>query len=311
MKFDSVSAIIPFYNGAEFIGDAIRSVLAQTRPPEEIIVVDDGSEEAAEGVLEEFQDKLIFLRQDHQGASAARNRAISRATGEWLAFLDQDDEWFPQKLEKQLAAVAGREEIALAYSDMEIFGEETAPSRLQGLNTPSGWVFKDLLFANFITPSAAIAHRQAVIDVGGFDEQLEVVHDRDLCLRLAARWQMLFVPGIFARYRKHQGNLSHKRLQAQINLYTILRHRAKLYAPEEYCAALPRLKPMLGELSFEVGRLYLAGGEAAAARKWFAKSLRYRGRRLRSTAYFGISLLPRPARETLRQVKRIATGSAD
>jgi len=310
MKNESVSVIIPVRNGSEFIGEAIKSALSQTHAADEVIVIDDGSEDDLDSVLKEFRNEIIFARQQCQGASAARNRAMAMARSEWIAFLDHDDIWVPHKLELQLSAVSGRDNIALAYSDMEVFGEENSPSRLRNFATPSGRIFKDLLLTNFITPSAVIARREAIITVGGFDIRLSSAEDLDLCLRLAAKWDILFVPGIVMKYRMHASNITKKRKAALTNLFTVLSNNASIYSPTEYQETWPKLRPLLTEISFEIGRLHLEEGNGCEARKWFVKSTSFRSRRLRSIAYYGAALLPTLAREGLRRLKRAIVGDA-
>ena len=97
----SVSVIIPAHNASEYIGRAIESVLAQTRKPDEIIVVDDGSTDDTARIIADYGSKVIYIQQENAGPSVARNTGIEAATSEWIAFLDADDEWIPEKLELQ------------------------------------------------------------------------------------------------------------------------------------------------------------------------------------------------------------------
>ncbi|MHC5141971.1 MAG: glycosyltransferase family 2 protein, partial [Planctomycetota bacterium] len=97
-----ISVVIPAYNAEKHIARAIESVLAQTRPADEVIVIDDGSSDATAEVVRSFGDKVIFIQQENAGASVARNAGIEAATSDWIAFLDADDEWLPNKLQLQV-----------------------------------------------------------------------------------------------------------------------------------------------------------------------------------------------------------------
>jgi glycosyltransferase involved in cell wall biosynthesis len=304
----SVSVIIPVHNGAAFIGEALGSVFAQTLPAQEIIVVDDGSQDGLDQALAPFQSRITFLRHPQaRGVSAARNTAIAAASGEWLAFLDHDDEWLPRKTEMQLQAVADRREVGLVYSDMEVFGEVSRPSRLQNLPTPRGRVFKELLLHNFITPSAAIARRAAVLEAGGFDAAFDYVQDRDLCLRLAARWEVEYVPEVLIRYRLHADNISKKRKLTLQDLFYLLQ-KAEEFSPADYRAVWPQVRHNLAEISFELGRLNLAEAEIEAARDWLHRSAQYPDHRGRALAYLAAARLPASWHRLLRQGKRVVLG---
>jgi glycosyltransferase involved in cell wall biosynthesis len=304
MSEDSVSVVIPVYNGARFIADALQSVLAQTRPAQEIIVVDDASEDELDRALEPFLGKILLLRNaTRRGGAAARNRGIAATRGKWIAFLDQDDEWLPNKTDKQLGAVAGQAQVGIVYSDMEVFGDICLPSRLQGSAAPRGWIFKDLLVGNPIAPSTALVRREAFLSAGGCDESIAHAQDRDLWLRMAARWQVEFVPEVLARYRLHGGNMSKNRKGSLIDLFRIL-GKAREYSPEDYRAVLPQVRRCLGEISFEVGRLFLGEEHTGSARTWFLRSAGYGGRRARAIAYLGATLLPAGRRRWLRNFKR-------
>ena len=113
----TISVIIPAYNAAEHLGRAIDSILAQTRPPDEIIVVDDGSTDNTPQIATTYGEKVTLLQQQNAGVSAARNTGIKAARSEWIAFLDADDKWLPEKLEKQSALLKRNPQLVWAYSN--------------------------------------------------------------------------------------------------------------------------------------------------------------------------------------------------
>ncbi len=148
-----VSIIVPAYNAESFIEATIRSALAQTHADVEVIVVDDGSTDATRDRLREFGDRIVVHRQANKGVAAARNRGALAAAGDWLAFLDSDDLWLPDKVERQLAAAAG----PMIYTDRYNIGTRGDLPELQSCVTPlhEGDIFLRLLLeGNFITASS-------------------------------------------------------------------------------------------------------------------------------------------------------------
>ena len=209
-----VSVIIPTYNRVPYLGDAIRSVLAQPTDSTEIIVVDDGSTDHTEELVRSFDAGLIYLRVPHRGQPAAtRNHGLLAAHGDFVALLDSDDLFLPGKLAEQGAALAAHADAALVYSNGYFFTNDPATpiSRvLDGLPTPSGDGFADLLRGNFLFPAVTLIRRTCLDEVGAFDEALTLrgVEDYDLWLRLAARFPILYVPGDVAAIRRHADNIS-------------------------------------------------------------------------------------------------------
>ncbi len=206
----TVAAIIPTRDRAAWTERAVASVLAQTRPPDELVVIDDGS---TDGTAEHLRSKfsgtdgmapgIEVIPEQGRGVSAARNRGIRETTSEWLAFLDSDDEWLPDKLEVQLAALA-EEPRLLCHCD-EIWirnGRRVNPRRRH--RKRGGFIFRHCLPLCVISPSAAIVHRSLFGSVGLFDESLPACEDYDLWLRICARHPVLYVDRPLVR--KHGGH---------------------------------------------------------------------------------------------------------
>jgi len=188
----SVSVVVPTYNRAGLLRRAIESVLAQTFTDYELIVVDDGSTDDTEEVLREFRDRRIrVLRSEvNQGVSCARNRGIAAARGEWVAFLDSDDEWLPQRLEVQMDQLARQspDQAAVGYCLCQVHECLTGKVSQPQDTLAEGDVFDDLLRDRRPkTTSAFIARHGALLDVGRFDERIGIGEDIDLLLRLSQR----------------------------------------------------------------------------------------------------------------------------
>ena len=206
-----VSVVIPVFNYARYVGAAIESVLVQTVPPHEIIVVDDGSTDDTPSVLAGFGSRITTIRTSGVGSPEARNIGARRATGNVLAFLDADDLWMPRKLERQLARLAERPEAGLVHCGVQDIDATGAPVG-QHLDGMEGWVAKDIvLWKREVIlggGSGAVMTRQAFEDAGGWDPNVQPAEDWDLFFRIAIRYPVAFVPEILVQYRKHGGNQS-------------------------------------------------------------------------------------------------------
>lgn len=205
----TVSVVIPTYNRASRVTHALHSVLSQTRPPDEVIVVDDGStDDTAERIRTRFPG-VRLLTQENRGVSAARNAGIRAASGEWIALLDSDDEWLPRKLELQLRAVA--EETLVCHGD-EIWirrGRRVNPMKKHRKH--GGHIFDKCLPRCVISPSSVLLRRRLLDTVGLFDEALPACEDYDLWLRVTARFPVLFVDEpLIVKHGGHDDQLSRR-----------------------------------------------------------------------------------------------------
>jgi glycosyltransferase involved in cell wall biosynthesis len=183
----SVSVVIPTRDRSALVVEAVESVLAQRRAAPEVIVVDDGSTDGTCRALERFRQRLLYVYQPASGVSAARNRGAAVASGSWLAFLDSDDLWHPDKLAAQLAYHREHPSCRISQTG-EIWlrdGVRVNPCRHHA--KPSGDVFLPSLARCLVSPSAVLIERALFVDAGGFDESLAVCEDYDLWLRLASR----------------------------------------------------------------------------------------------------------------------------
>jgi glycosyltransferase involved in cell wall biosynthesis len=201
MADPGVSVIIPVRNGERFLAEAIESALRQTLPPLEVIVVDDGSTDATSEVARRYPVRLIS--QAHGGISAARNRGIAESRGEFLTFLDHDDIWADRKLERQIAPLVARPELAYTQCRLLAFLEPGTerPARLH-----------EECFTEGFVPLAGcgVVRREAFERVGPFDPELAVGEDADWTLRAAdAGLSMEVVDEPLTRYRIHRSNATH------------------------------------------------------------------------------------------------------
>lgn len=205
-----VSVIIPTYNYAHFIAEAVESVLAQTFPVFEIIVVDDGSSDNTEEVIGQFGDKVKFIKQKNGGVGLARNTGVKNSTGDFLAFLDADDIWLPPKIERQIELFQTDEEIGLTTTAMREFfvKEKTMRIYAEGKN---GWCAESLLLLEPVAigpGSTTLVKREVFEKIGGFDENKELhpSEDWEFCYRVAREYKLAFLPEVLVEYRNHGNN---------------------------------------------------------------------------------------------------------
>lgn len=212
-----VSVVIPAFNSAGTIVRAVESVLRQDEPNLEIIVVDDGStDRTAELLAARYPEQVIVFRQENRGAAAARNRGIAAARGEFVAFLDADDEWEPGKLRLQTERLEANLGAALCFADMSHWehGRKVNRSYLRerGLGACEGRIFDRLLQECFIFTPTVVVRRTVFDTVGHFDESLRICEDYDLWLRIAERFELIFVDVPLLKRHRTGDNLTGNRL---------------------------------------------------------------------------------------------------
>ena len=200
-----VSVVIPAHNQGSYVGDAIGSALAQTYSTLEVIVVDDGSTDDTRARLAPYGRQLRCVRQDWMGLSAARNVGIRHANGEWIALLDADDLWHPEKLEVQLRSASRLGEVAMVGSPA---ASPEMPETLAPEPEARLLEVKDFLSWTPLGPSSALLRRACLEEVGPFDESLTAVEDRDMWLRIAARFPVLRLASPCWSYRRHTAQMS-------------------------------------------------------------------------------------------------------
>ncbi|MDY6936873.1 MAG: glycosyltransferase [Cyanobacteriota bacterium] len=201
--FPTISVIIPVYNGAGTIQETIESVLSQTFTDFELIIVDDGSTDNTVDVVKSIGDyRLKVFSYANAGQGESRNRGIDRATGEYLAFVDADDLWTEDKLEKQLAALKENPDAGVAYSWVNYIDESSKFIRKGGRIEVNGDAYGHLLLTDFLeNGSNPLVRREAFAEVGGFDKDLPPAEDWDMWLRLAAKYDFVCVPEAQILYR--------------------------------------------------------------------------------------------------------------
>ncbi len=207
-----VSVIMPTYNRAGYITKTLESIFAQTFKDYEVIVVDDGSTDKTEEVLRPHLDRITFIRKENGGPGSARNAGIKVAKGEYIAFLDSDDLWLPEKLNGQVKYLDDYPDVGLLFTDFEIFCEDEngQERKLREIHiNVEGPCFDKLFQKNFIPTLTVIIRKSCMDAVGLFEESRDLVvgEDYELWLRMAMRYRLGYIPKITARYRCHNDNI--------------------------------------------------------------------------------------------------------
>jgi len=207
----TVSVVMPTFNGAKYIEQAIDSALTQTYPSLEIIVVDDGSTDATAEIVKSYGDKVTYILQQNQGTAAAYNTGITAASGDFVAFLEQDDLWEPEKNAHQVRLFATNDRLGMVFSPVHLL-QEGVPSKHSDLDDQQGegeCSFADFFARNRVLNCSSVMVRRDVLQhVGGFHEHLKLGFDYDLWLRIAAEYVIYCLAAPLTIYRIHGDNQS-------------------------------------------------------------------------------------------------------
>jgi glycosyltransferase involved in cell wall biosynthesis len=219
-----ISVIIPVYNAKKYLEKAIQSVAKQTLFPYEIIVVDDGSTDDSASIITELAKKypIKFLQKENGGQSSARNYGVRFSSGDLIAFLDQDDIWYPNHLEELITPFFEKiyPEIGWVYSNLDEIGENDELYRIELLSYvtsthPKKTIYQCLAADMFVVPSATLILKKAFTDVGGFDERLSGYEDDDLFVRIFSKgYGNVFINKSLAQWRMHGNSCSHGKRMA-------------------------------------------------------------------------------------------------
>lgn len=193
MRIPEVSVIIPTFNRANLLAQAIDSVLSQSYTDFELIVVDDGSTDATQALLSQYRGRIRYLFQENRGVSAARNLGIKAARGLYICLLDSDDLWLRDKLKEQIRLMKGDPKIRVSYTDEVWIRGGKRVNQGKRHRKYSGWILRKLLPLCLISPSSVMIERGVFEEVGLFDESFPVCEDYDLWLRIGSRMSIYLI----------------------------------------------------------------------------------------------------------------------
>ena len=309
MSRPTVSSVVPVFNGERYIAESLRGILSQTRPPDEVLVVDDGSTDGTQDELVPFRSEIRVIRQRNQGHVGAMNRLFSEARGDFVAKCDADDIWEADKLERQLEAVQVHPEVDIVVTGSRFFGMVEGPRvtfAQAGVLQPRK-LATTLYRRNFVCASSPLVRRELYRRLGPFDGTL-ACEDYDFWLRAFAAGAVFFYdPRLLVRYRVHPEQVSQNELRMREGVYAV--HRR--YAAEARGAHQART--VQADDLLEIARLIVDQQRPRQARALFVSSLR-RWPTVRALAWVLVLSTPdqlrRPLAERIVSAKRTLVSAA-
>jgi glycosyltransferase involved in cell wall biosynthesis len=307
MSLPLVSVIIPCYNSARYVAQAVDSALAQTYSPAEIIVVDDGSTDNSAEVLKAYELRIQYVYQSNCGLGGARNRGIREARGEFIAFLDADDFWVEEKLNDEMQVFLSNAAVGLVHSDCIYFDEHRDRYFTKQLlrHTFVGRCYARLFFGNRIFVSTVVVRKECLDTVGLFDEQtFPGTEDYDLWLRVAQKYEFAYVPRHLAIYRHHSLNMSHNLLHMRTAELSVIRQALASNPSLSQTVGQASVKRRLFNLYFHIAYLHFDAGNFAEARQFLFEALRIHPANSYGWTLWLSTFLPPPYITSLRRAKR-------
>jgi len=302
-----VSIILPVYNCERYVEEAVESIFRQTFRDFELIVVNDGSSDGTERRLQKYLGRMTYLRQEHRGPGAARNRGLQIACGPLIAFHDADDIWFPRKLERQVEFAQAHPEYGIVATDAMWFDERGIVRRSKKSMYPisSGYVMDKLLFHNWIAVPAVLVRRECFDKVGTFDEEPgRRGTDWTMWVRIAAYFPVHFMDEILIAIRVYQSSFSRRDPEARFESY--FHNLEKLANTVPPLAARPEL---VREAAFRVCLRHavenLCDIEPERARAKLRRALGLKRRSLRAWALLVAAHTPRWGLRGLKTTARL------
>jgi len=294
-----VSVIIPAYNAARFILEALQSIDAQHYSPLEILLIDDGSTDETVELVRRNAPQVRIIRQPNGGASAARNTGLREATGEFICFLDADDAWFPGKIAAQTDYLAAHPGVGIVYHEWHVWKPDAAgvyhqPSAAASQCSPerivpdlSGWIYHRLLMVCEVHTSTVMMRRSVAKEIGFFDTDLVTGEDYDYWLRASHHCELHKLAATFSSYRSTPGSLTANPTQ-QNNEYEVISRAIRRWgraSPDGSTIPNAAIQQRLANLAFGFGYIHYHHGSAKIAKSAFLTTLRHDPLRWRAVAY--------------------------
>ncbi len=286
-----VSVVIPAYNKVELTIRTIKSVLSQTYKYIEIIVVDDGSTDNTPSRLRIFGDQITYIRKTNGGACSARNMGIEHSSGEYIALIDCDDIYYPEKIEKSVKRLDSEPDTGFVYTgaffiddDDEIISEHKIID-----HPPSGWITSSLIISNFICNSTVVVKKECFRKIGNFDESIFIPADWDMWIRLSEKYKAAYIDENLTGYRLTQ-SYSARNIEQGINeaIYVL----DKFYSRNS-CITIRLRNESLGKLLFSYGLNYAVINQFALSKSTLIRAIKYRSTSLKTFIFLlGISVAP-------------------
>ncbi len=299
---ETISVIIPAYNAEKYIRAAVQSVLDQTRPVHEIIIIDDGSTDGTRQAVEEIQKQrgtgmpvLRHIFQQNQGPAVARNTGIKNAAGDYIAFLDSDDYWLPARLKKQMEVFRARPEAGLVCSGRFRVDETTGRKTIDCAGSKfSNDSYRDLWTqGNYVVTSSVLARRRCLEEAGGFDEDSRLLggEDADMWLRVAEKFQIVYVNEPLVGYLVRTSGLNRSNIQRSYEaaIFAIQKHEMEFR--RRYTDASSVIRRRWGSTYYAWGVTLFDAEQFAQARTKFAMAWKFHGLSIQTLRFYLLTLL--------------------
>lgn len=267
-----VSVIVPVYNAAKYVSKALESVFCQTFKDYEVIVVNDGSIDDSERVISLYQEKIRYFSQENKGPACARNLGIRNARGNYVAFLDADDEWMPEKLERQMDLFKRDKSVKLIYTGGIFINEDGEYiGTIKSYFGNSEQVLRQLFISNCVSPiNSVIVEKSCFSAVGCFDENLKVAEDWDLMIRTCRKYNFACIALPLVAQRKVRGSQSDN---AKRNISNELIFLRKLFSDKENSGFWDLRRKSFSYRYFCAAWAFLEAGKRKEALKYIFLSL--------------------------------------
>lgn len=316
-----ISAVIPAYNNQDYILDAVKSVQMQTHPVDEIIIIDDGSIDDTQNIVNKLTSNIKYIKQHNQGPSVARNTGIQLAQGDWIAFLDADDQWLEDKIEKQLRTLAISPELHLIAGDMQeinIENKTITPSVLAkhklrekfqvNESRPLSNALAALVQKNFIPTGTVLVKRSTLIESGMFNSAIRFGEDLELWAKIAAHHPITCMPDLLMLRRLHGQNATSHTTPMLEDLVTVMqsiRNATKETLKTQQVSA----NKLVAQAWANLGYWHFVNINYRQAKKAFRNSLKEQPS-LRSLIYLIACILPQRLIQAIRQIKTLFSKQA-
>lgn len=292
--------MIPTYNRAELLRSAIRSVLNQTFQDFEIVVIDDASKDNTKEIVSSFNDKRMkYIRHEvNKGEAGARNTGVTSSSGQYIAFIDDDDEWLPEKLQMQVDLIeSSSPSVGVVYTGAFILNKISGRMKDQIIPAKRGYILNELLLRNFLILSTVLIKKECFEKVGLFDKNIISGPDYDMWIRISRKYHFEYIKEPLVKYYLHENRLSNQLEKTIVGLESIIRKHSQLFASNHNGYRHHYLT---------LGVLYCLTGNTKKGREALLKAIKLYPFEIRYYFNFGLSLLGANAFKNFKKAKEKA-----
>lgn len=306
MKSPKVSVIIPLYNGEKFISETTESVLAQTYKNMEIIIINDGSTDGSHEKIKPYLNRIKYIYQENKGISVARNKAILNSTGEYIAFLDHDDLWKPEKITLQVQYLDQHQDVGFVHTNLSIMRDTKITKEIfqTEKRNREGDCFNELLLGNFINMLTVMVRRKCLEQVGIFDPDIKVIQDYDLWLRIAKHFRLGYINKPLAIYRIHDSNISKNKIRLTLEEIKLIKTMLRLYPGLREKIGIERIKQRFLTLYYEVAYSLFKMRKLAESRRYFFEVWKISPFKIDCLSYLMATIFPLSIVKFIKRIKR-------